>query len=108
MASFPARGALIVHGTIQGTLNGEVVEIAASGAVHADAQAAHMEIAGRFEGELKVDGKLVIHASGSCSGKVECRYLEVNVGGKLNADVTCITDAGAESRKKVSLFRKKG
>lgn len=102
------RGRLIVNGTLKGTLNAEVVDIAASGAVYADAQTAHMEIAGCFEGNLKVGGKLVIHAGGSCSGSVECSDLEVAAGGKLNADIVCVKDGDAKSQKKVTFFRKKG
>jgi cytoskeletal protein CcmA (bactofilin family) len=82
------KGQLIIKGTVRGNLNGETVVIAEEGSVHADATARNLTIAGTFEGVLRVIEKLVILSTGSCSGKITYKDMEVESGGKLNAELT--------------------
>ena len=82
------KGQLIIKGAVQGNLNGVTVVIAEEGAVYADAKARNMTVAGTFEGVLQVYEKLVILSTGSCSGKIRYKDMEVETGGILNAEVT--------------------
>jgi cytoskeletal protein CcmA (bactofilin family) len=82
------RGKLIIKGTVKGGLEGTEVIIAAEGAVYAETRAASITVGGVFEGELNVSEELKILPNGSCSGKIVCKDLVVEAGGKLNGEVT--------------------
>jgi cytoskeletal protein CcmA (bactofilin family) len=82
------KGQLIIKGAVRGNLNGETVVIAEEGSVHADAKARNITVAGTFEGVLRVHEKLVVLSTGSCSGKIMYKDMEVETGGILNAEVT--------------------
>ena len=47
----------------------------------------NLTIGGTFQGEVNASDELVILSTGNCSGKVVCRNLVVEGGGKLNAQV---------------------
>lgn len=96
-----STGRLIIKGTVKGTIRGETVIVAREGSVYADIDAASMIVGGLFEGELHISHTLSVLATGSCTGKVICKDLVVEVGGILNADITCETAQPATSRSKV-------
>jgi cytoskeletal protein CcmA (bactofilin family) len=102
-----SQGRLIINGTVEGTLVGENVEIGKSGVVYADAQVGRMMISGTFDGDVNVSEELVICASGKCSGKVVCKNLVVEAGGKLNADVRCVKLSSQTSQKEPPADRQK-
>jgi len=106
--TFTTPGKLIVKGTIKGKLKCEEVIIAQEGAVYAIAEAARITIGGKFDGELSAAEELMILPTGRCSGKISCRDLIVEAGGKLNAEVNCIDSRDLKSGKKVSGTDKKG
>ncbi len=83
------KGKLVIKGTVKGVLEGETVIIAKEGAVYSDTKVGSITIGGKFEGNLRVSGELVILSTGSCSGKVVCKDLVVEAGGVLNAEVSC-------------------
>ena len=85
------RGRLIVKGVVKGTVIGENIVIAEEGSVYANVKVASMTIGGTFEGELRALKKLVILATGKCSGKVVCKDLVVETGAILNAQVTSLS-----------------
>ncbi len=90
------KGEMVVRGALKGTLKGEKVIIAAEGVVHAKATVKDMVIRGAFEGALHASGSLTILDKGSCLGKVECKHLVVEAGGRLNAEVTYIDGDAAK------------
>ncbi|MFO7497531.1 MAG: polymer-forming cytoskeletal protein [Desulfobacterales bacterium] len=98
--SLKGPGQLIINGTLKGRLEGETVVISEEGVLLADAVVGRMTVAGRFEGELRAMEKLVVLATGKCSGKVVCRDLVVAAGGQLNAEVSSISglDGAASGR----------
>ena len=100
-----SRGRLIVNGTVKGTLSGETVEIGKTGAVYADAKVRQMTICGIFEGDVNVMEELVVSSSGTCSGKVVCKNLVVEAGGKLNATVTCVVPTHPDSERQGNFER---
>ena len=85
------RGRLIVKGVVKGTVIGEDIVIAEEGSVYADVKVARMTIGGTFEGEIRALKKLIILATGKCSGKVICKDLVVETGAILNAHVTSLS-----------------
>jgi cytoskeletal protein CcmA (bactofilin family) len=95
--SLKGTGQLIINGTVKGRLEGEAVVVSEEGALLADVVVGRLTIGGRFEGEVRAMQKLVVLATGSCSGKVVCRDLVVAAGGQLNADVSSLHAQGADA-----------
>lgn len=96
--SITSQGRLVIKGTVKGAIEGEDVIIAEEGFVSSNINVANLTIGGVFKGEVTVSEELVILATGNCSGKVACRNLVVEGGGKLNAEVSQI---GSEEKKLV-------
>jgi len=90
--SISSKGKLIIRGTVKGTIVGETVVIAEEGSVYADITVLRMTIGGRYEGALQASEELVILQTGNCSGKVVCKDLAIEAGGRLNGDVTRIAE----------------
>ncbi len=84
-----AKGKLIIKGTVKGTLIGETVIVAKEGVISADTKVTSITIGGIFDGELEASNELIILSSGTCTGKMICKNLIVESGGKLNAGVAC-------------------
>ncbi|ABW68005.1 bactofilin family protein [Desulfosudis oleivorans] len=83
------KGTLVIKGDVRGTIDGESLVIAAGGRVRATVRVTEMTVGGEFEGDAAVDRDLVILATGSCAGKVACRMLRMEKGGRLNTEVAC-------------------
>ncbi len=98
------QGELIVKGTIKGQLHGATVVIAEEGAIHAETKVKRITIGGTFEGNLEVTADLTILTTGKCGGKISCRDMTLEAGGRLNADVTCV--AAGRSSKGGGIFKK--
>lgn len=82
---------LYVEGTVEATLKGaSVLEIAESGAFYGTVEIDEATIAGRFEGDLTVRGRLTIEASGSITGSVAYKELAVEAGATLDGKVSPI------------------
>ena len=47
----------------------------------------NLTIGGTFKGDVDAKEELVVLSTGNCSGKVVCKNLVVEGGGKLNAEV---------------------
>ncbi len=89
---------LYVEGTVEAALKGaSVLEIAESGAFYGTVEIDEARIAGRFEGDLTVKGRLTIEASGSITGTIAYKELAVEVGATLDGKLTPI-DAKGEAR----------
>ncbi len=84
------KGKLVIKGTIKGSLDGETVIIAKEGIVCADTKVASLTVGGKFEGNLTASRELIVLSTGSCTGKIECKNLIVESGGKLNSEVNYI------------------
>lgn len=86
------------HLVVQGRLEGRVVgchslEIAASGHFQGEARVEMAVIAGRFEGELAVTGRLVVQDGGSIAGTTRYGQLVVEAGGRLQGQLTPLDGA---------------
>jgi len=79
---------LTVEGTVRAKLSSaRLLEIAKGGQFHGAVNIENAEIAGTFEGELNVRGRLHIHATGRVFGKVRYGQLDVERGGRVSGDV---------------------
>ena len=96
------KGEMIIRGRVTGELEGEKVVVAEDGYLKANANVVDMTINGAFDGTVRASHTLTVLTSGSCSGKVVCKYLVVEAGGKLDADVSYI-DASHSGTEKIPL-----
>jgi cytoskeletal protein CcmA (bactofilin family) len=79
---------LIVEGTVDASLTaGRTLDVARGGAYSGQADVDNATIAGRFDGELTVRGRLQITAEGQVRGTVRYGRLEIETGGELNGDI---------------------
>lgn len=93
---------LVVEGVVEAALKGaSVLEIAESGAFYGTVDIDEATIAGRFEGDLTVRGRLTIKASGSITGAVTYKELAVEAGSAVDGKLTPLDskNANAAGRK---------
>ena len=93
------KGQLVIKGTVKGILEGESVVITEDGAAYADTKVSSLTIGGIFEGKVAASEELIILSTGKCSGTVICKNLVVEVGGILNAEVSCKQIQKADASK---------
>jgi cytoskeletal protein CcmA (bactofilin family) len=113
---------LVVEGTVEAALKGaKILDIAESGTFYGTVEIEEATIAGRFEGDLTVNGRLTIRASGTITGSVAYRELEVEAGSMIDGRMTPLkgnvdpkslekyragTDASAMAKSKELLSKK--
>lgn len=94
---------LIVEGTIEAALKGaKVLEIAETGVYYGTVEIEEATVAGRFEGDLTVNGRLTIRASGSITGTVSYKELAIEAGAVLDGKVTPLSGSRAEKKSEGS------
>ncbi len=81
------KGKLIVAGSLKGTLIGNTVVTAKGSSVNAPAKVREMIIGGEFQGDITVYETLRILSTGAFSGKIVCKSITLETGGKLNGRV---------------------
>jgi cytoskeletal protein CcmA (bactofilin family) len=80
---------LVVEGTVDATLReGQRIEITESGLFRGKVEISEADIAGRFEGEIVVRGRLRVRSTGRIDGKISYGELEVEAGGHLEGQVS--------------------
>ncbi|MBI1328129.1 MAG: polymer-forming cytoskeletal protein [Alphaproteobacteria bacterium] len=92
---------LVVEGTVEAALKGaSVLEIAESGMFYGSVEISDCTIAGRFEGDLKVNGRLYIRSTGSVTGTFAYKELAVEAGATVEGKLTALNaPARAESAR---------
>lgn len=96
---------LVVQGTVEAALKGaSILEIAETGAFYGTVEIDEATVAGRFEGDLTVKGRLTIRAGGSITGAIAYKELAVEAGAILDGKVTPLDSASKaqSSNRKVS------
>ncbi|KAA0580205.1 hypothetical protein FZ983_11445 [Azospirillum sp. B21] len=79
---------LVVEGTVEAKLReGRLVEIAESGLFRGSVDIEEADIAGRFEGDIAVRGRLTVRSTGKITGSIRFGELAVDAGGQLIGDV---------------------
>jgi cytoskeletal protein CcmA (bactofilin family) len=77
---------LVVEGEVAASMEAESLLISASGHFEGTARVARAEIAGRFDGELAVEGLLLVRSGGRLNGTIRYREIEVERGARLHGD----------------------
>ena len=83
---------LLLEGTAEVKLReSRHLEVTDSGLFKGSAEVDDADIAGRFEGDLVVHGRLRVRASGSVEGRIQYGELEVESGGRMVGDIQAST-----------------
>ena len=89
---------LVVEGTVEATLKGaSVLDIAESGVFYGTVEIDEATVAGRFEGDIQVNGRLTIRAGGAIKGSISYKELEVEAGATIDGRLSPV---GAEHEAK--------
>ncbi len=93
---------LVVEGTVEAALKGaSVLEIAEKGMFYGTVEISEATIAGKFEGELTVNGRLTVRSTGSIVGAVSYKELSVEAGAVIDGKINPVGGArGGSSEKK--------
>lgn len=98
---------LIVEGTVEATLNGaKLLDIAQSGIFYGSVDIEEAVIAGRFEGDLTVDGRITILSTGVVTGTITYRELTVEAGANIEGKISSFASAGAKPEAATADFSK--
>lgn len=90
---------LIVEGTVEAALKGaSVLEIAENGTFYGTVDIQDATIAGRFEGDIVVHGRLTIRTTGTITGTITYKELEIEAGAVIDGRLTPV-GAQNEARK---------
>ncbi|HBR69992.1 MAG TPA: hypothetical protein DEA55_11515 [Rhodospirillaceae bacterium] len=89
---------LIVEGTIEASLKGaRVLEVAETGTFYGTVEIDEAVIAGRFEGDIAVNGRLVLKRTSTITGSIAYRELEVEAGAVIEGKIMPLKQAQAEA-----------
>jgi len=85
---------LVVEGRVEAALSDiRIIEIAETGVLKGTAQIESADIAGRFEGDLVVQNRLQIRATGRVSGNVRYGSIEIERGGTIAGQIESLPDS---------------
>jgi len=101
---------LIVEGTVEAALKGASnMDISESGAFYGTVEIEEATIAGRFEGDINVSGRLTVLATGTIIGSVTYKELSLEAGAAIEGSLTPIDSQSStrSSKKKTSTKSKK-
>ena len=91
---------LVVEGRVEAALKGaKVLDIQENGTFIGSVEIEEATIAGRFEGEITVNGRLTITQSGSITGTISYKELEIEAGATLEGKVSPISESSYKSGK---------
>ena len=80
---------LLVEGTVEAALKGaRSLEVAESGVFYGTVEIEDATIAGRFEGDITVHGRLTIQSSGIVTGSITYKELEIESGAIVDGRLT--------------------
>jgi cytoskeletal protein CcmA (bactofilin family) len=94
---------LIVEGTVEASVKDcHRLEVAEAGLFRGAVEINEAEIAGRFEGQLNVQGRLSVRSTGRIEGKIQYGELAVDAGGTLDGEIRGIGKSKAAKEKPVA------
>lgn len=92
---------LLVEGTVEAALKGaNILEVAESGVFYGTVEINEANIAGRFEGDITVNGRLTITATGVVTGSISYKEIEIEAGAVLDGKLTPLAAAPEAQAKK--------
>ncbi len=90
---------VLIHGFAEAALSDcRAFEVSQGGTLQGSAEVQSAEVSGRFEGTLKVRGRLVIRAGGRVSGDVSYAEIEIEPGGRLDGQIQSIEPQLVENK----------
>ncbi len=96
---------LIVEGKVEAKLtDGKMLEITESGQFRGSVEIENADIAGRYDGQLVVHGRLTVRSTGRISGMVKYGELEVNAGGQIIGELQ-VVGGGAQTAQGGTNFK---
>ena len=100
---------LVVEGKVEAKLSdGKMLEIAESGQFRGSVEIENADIAGRFDGQLVVHGRLTVRATGRVSGMVKYGEIEINAGGQIIGEMQVSGGGSAQSSTTVTVGSSSG
>jgi cytoskeletal protein CcmA (bactofilin family) len=79
---------LVAEGTVDAKLDGcQHVIVAQTGVFRGNVSTDHADVHGRFDGELVVQKRLLVRASGQVAGTVSYGEIEIECGGRISGQV---------------------
>lgn len=92
---------LLVEGTVEAALKGaNILEIAESGTFYGTVEINEANIAGRFEGDITVNGRLTISSGGTVTGSISYKEIEIEAGAVIDGKLTPLSAVAAAPAKK--------
>lgn len=92
---------LLVEGTIEAALKGaRLLEISETGNFYGTVEIDEATIAGRFEGDLTVNGRLTVKSGGVIMGSISYKELEIQAGAVIDGKLSPLRAGGELSEKK--------
>lgn len=89
---------LVVEGKVEAKLSdGKLLEITESGQFRGSVEIENADIAGRYDGDLTVHGRLTIRGTGRLTGIIKYGELEVNAGGQIIGEMQVVGGGAASS-----------
>jgi cytoskeletal protein CcmA (bactofilin family) len=96
---------LVVAGKVEAKLtDGKLLEINESGQFRGSVEIENADIAGRYDGQLVVHGRLTVRSTGRISGMVKYGELEVSAGGQIIGELQ-VTGGGAQQASGAGGFK---
>jgi len=97
---------LVVEGKVEAKLSdGKLIEITESGQFRGSVEIENADIAGRYDGDLTVHGRLTIRSTGRVTGIVKYGELEVSVGGQIIGEMSVVGGGSASASTAPSNFK---
>jgi cytoskeletal protein CcmA (bactofilin family) len=88
---------VIIEGRVEAKLSDvHTLAIAGCGSFKGTAEVEQAEITGLFEGDLIVNGRLVVYATGEVRGNITYGEIEIERGGKLTGQIKTVADSAQE------------
>ena len=98
---------LLVEGTVEATLNGaKLLDIAENGIFYGSVDIEEAVIAGRFEGDLTVDGRVTVTSTGTIKGTITYRELTVEAGANIEGKISSFASSSNKSDAATTDFSK--
>jgi cytoskeletal protein CcmA (bactofilin family) len=90
---------LIVEGKVEAALKGaSLLDVAETGVYYGTVEIEEAMIAGRFEGDLTVNGRLTIKSTGSITGAISYKELAVEAGAVVDGKISPLRERGEGRR----------
>lgn len=91
---------VLVEGTLEAALKGaSILEVAEAGIFYGAVEIDEATIAGRFEGDITVNGRLTVTASGSVTGSISYKELAIEAGATVDGKLSPLTAKGNAVKK---------